>query len=81
MYSFNTVNGKYCCNDKLDALIGLTDGFNTVNGKYCCNAFASYNTEAYDRFNTVNGKYCCNSGSQKASIHGAQNQVLENLTP
>ena len=37
--SFNTVNGKYCCN--LDANKGgdvTFDGFNTVNGKYCCNA-------------------------------------------
>ena len=35
--SFNTVNGKYCCNlTKYEAEYeGL--GFNTVNGKYCCN--------------------------------------------
>ena len=37
--SFNTVNGKYCCNWTI-SLIVLTlyiVRFNTVNGKYCCN--------------------------------------------
>ena len=35
--SFNTVNGKHCCNTKwLDVDKDLA-GFNTVNGKHCCN--------------------------------------------
>ena len=40
-YSFNTVNGKYCCNLKdtgvEDKKAALAARFNTVNGKYCCN--------------------------------------------
>ena len=37
---FNTVNGKYCCNDskESEASMYYADRFNTVNGKYCCNA-------------------------------------------
>ena len=36
--SFNTVNGKYCCNIiNLVSDIDTFVGFNTVNGKYCCN--------------------------------------------
>ena len=38
MGSFNTVNGKYYCNNKyLVALIENLISFNTVNGKYYCN--------------------------------------------
>ena len=37
--SFNTVNGKYCCDivrggEAINSIIG----FNTVNGKYCCDS-------------------------------------------
>ena len=37
--SFNTVNGKYCCNGPLeqDEKLFWSKRFNTVNGKYCCN--------------------------------------------
>ena len=37
--SFNTVNGKDCCNkfDRGVAENGIKLGFNTVNGKDCCN--------------------------------------------
>ena len=37
--SFNTVNGKYCCNKLVNGIAHPTTktGFNTVNGKYCCN--------------------------------------------
>ena len=38
--SFNTVNGKYCCNyNKYDIYNMFLDCFNTVNGKYCCNVW------------------------------------------
>ena len=38
LISFNTVNGKYCCNtEKSMASVENIIGFNTVNGKYCCN--------------------------------------------
>ena len=63
--SFNTVNGKYCCN--IQALFSLTmtldGGFNTVNGKYCCNKLEHWMDDLNKLkacFNTVNGKYCCN---------------------
>ena len=39
--SFNTVNGKYCCN--IGIFTDWTEAeacFNTVNGKYCCNGSA-----------------------------------------
>ena len=35
---FNTVNGKYCCNVNLMAVVTLIVlSFNTASGKYCCN--------------------------------------------
>ena len=39
LHSFNTVNGKYCCNEAKTTKTSKTAqlGFNTVNGKYCCN--------------------------------------------
>ena len=39
--SFNTVNGKHCCNptEKPIFAIRSNDGFNTVNGKHCCNEY------------------------------------------
>ena len=42
--SFNTVNGKHCCNEReiLQAL-KYDLGFNTVNGKHCCNAGERFN--------------------------------------
>ena len=49
MYSFNTVNGKYCCNvaiptNKMERKMR----FNTVNGKYCCNVkFDKLSIEEY----------------------------------
>ena len=61
--SFNTVNGKYCCNYKNIWVVGnVNGGFNTVNGKYCCNGEQVIWKVADDwmGFNTVNGKYCCN---------------------
>ena len=38
--SFNTVNGKYCCNAQNRGGKGVNANtrFNTVNGKYCCNS-------------------------------------------
>ena len=37
--SFNTVNGKYCCDQlKKQLYKQSTLSFNTVNGKYCCDA-------------------------------------------
>ncbi len=60
--SFNTVNGKYCCNS-LDwkwNSIDVEKGFNTVNSKYCCNSKTLYALCVISGFNTVNGKYCCN---------------------
>ena len=40
MKSFNTVNGKRCCNSILVMLMRLQvkSRFNTVNGKRCCNS-------------------------------------------
>ena len=60
---FNTVNGKYCCNNALQKTNTSVEllGFNTVNGKYCCNnKNTDVNYDIREGFNTVNGKYCCN---------------------
>ena len=37
--SFNTVNGKCCCNNSVTNIVIDTriTSFNTVNGKCCCN--------------------------------------------
>ena len=65
MLSFNTVNGKDCCNLHLSLWVeSLTACFNTVNGKDCCNLIEYEAADSYaiqTRFNTVNGKDCCNS--------------------
>ena len=45
-YSFNTVNGKYCCNKKQKLTTSNVNCFNTVNGKYCCNVGDNGETEA-----------------------------------
>ena len=62
---FNTVNGKHCCNPKIQKTMlekKLLLSFNTVNGKYCCNSKRQFRYAYYPPgFNTVNGKYCCNS--------------------
>ena len=60
-FSFNTVNGKDCCNDTVVPLLQhLMLSFNTVNGKDCCNGNVDNMVEGLCRFNTVNGKDCCN---------------------
>ena len=61
--SFNTVNGKYCCNQQVAGMLFDVAwmSFNTVNGKYCCNQWVKLRIMfAIHCFNTVNGKYCCN---------------------
>ena len=60
--SFNTVNGKHCCNHPLFKDFFIREaGFNTVNGKHCCNKYDVYNMFLdFLSFNTVNGKHCCN---------------------
>ena len=65
--SFNTVNGKYCCNFPHGAKKMLLNWrFNTVNGKYCCNYFIRESgVFSPESFNTVNGKYCCNEKAMK----------------
>ena len=45
--SFNTVNGKYCCNEAIMLNRTEHEGFNTVNGKYCCNNLAKIIKERY----------------------------------
>ena len=46
MMSFNTVNGKYCCNSVIiNEGKEAWKGFNTVNGKYCCNSILNYMRE------------------------------------
>ena len=63
LLSFNTVNGKYCCNLVVMAKqwLLLDQSFNTVNGKYCCNLMSPDEIKITNvSFNTVNGKYCCN---------------------
>ena len=38
LLGFNTVNGRYCCNEEGEAKqTKSTVNFNTVNGRYCCN--------------------------------------------
>ena len=40
MNSFNTVNGRCCCNlYDLETGEETIEGFNTVNGRCCCNTF------------------------------------------
>ena len=61
LMSFNTVNGKYCCNSVPETALTTVSSFNTVNGKYCCNLESNgYDGGVEVCFNTVNGKYCCN---------------------
>ena len=60
---FNTVNGRYCCNEKKVDPELLKAGFNTVNGRYCCNAYRMVVSAYIVCFNTVNGRYCCNGAA------------------
>ena len=41
VFGFNTVNGKYCCNERANPMENDLIRFNTVNGKYCCNLLTS----------------------------------------
>ena len=62
--SFNTVNGKRCCNPHIKFRSGAFafSCFNTVNGKRCCNDLWMVSLKKEDpSFNTVNGKRCCNT--------------------
>ena len=61
--SFNTVNGKGCCNVNgvQASSFSLKLRFNTVNGKGCCNQnLKTAKMRLLVCFNTVNGKGCCN---------------------
>ena len=62
MLSFNTVNGKDCCNNLSEYANTVKNqkGFNTVNGKDCCNVVPELSLLFGNSFNTVNGKDCCN---------------------
>ena len=60
--SFNTVNGKCCCNCiSLKLVSVMSQCFNTVNGKSCCNMsiFMKMNVPQKWCFNTVNSKGHC----------------------
>ena len=62
---FNTVNGKYCCNNALQLSPSMIRqlSFNTVNGKYCCNSrvwkasIYAVLKASFGKPQTVNGKF------------------------
>ena len=74
--SFNTVNGKHCCNteEQMVSFKAAMESFNTASGKYCCNLQMKSSLQKLltECFNTVNGKHCCNVIGNYSNVTGYQ---------